>query len=430
MQIDNTSATGKMIRQMMAVLGEFDRNNTVEAISDGLARKARNGEMLPSTTRLGYEWSEVDERGKKALGATLVIVSEEAELVRLIYTRYEETAPSTLARWLNDQGHLLPRKVPAHRRRTGETHRFFDIKDVNRIVTDPLYTGTVEWGRTTTIPGKTPIIQTHHFPDLQIISFEQFMRVQRLRQQRRRVPTRSATSTYIFSGLVRCPKCGGKTTGEKKNYPRYEGMTRIYVCRAYHQYGKAGCEGWQVLESSVTKAVVPFVADLLENKLGLRQYVEEEARNMVLEQQGDRMKRLKGQVEAARSQLKRVQELTVQGLMTPEEAKPFIYEARETIERGENQLTGLEKTIVLQKELADAVSRVCADIEGALERLDRPALQAIVRQVFTRFTIGKQRRYRGTLDTWIESYEFRHEIQDLLAQGVHIGESHRSARPS
>ena len=116
--------------------------------------------------------------------------------------------------------------------------------------------------------------------------------------------------------------------------------------------------------------------------------------------------------------------------MTPEEAKPFIYEARETIERGEHQLSGLEKTIVLQKELADAVSRVCADIEGALERLDRPALQAIVRQVFTRFTIGKQRRYRGTLDTWIESYEFRHEIQDLLAQGVHIGSRHRSARPS
>jgi hypothetical protein len=216
----------------------------------------------------------------------------------------------------------------------------------------------------------------------------------------------------------------------KEKLPAIRGHDTDLRLSGIPPYGKQGCEGWQVLESSVTQAVVPFMADMLENKLGLRQYVEEEARNMVLEQQGDRMKRLKGQVEAARSQLKRVQEMTVQGLLRPEEAKPFIYEARETIERGQSQLGSLEKTLVLQRELADAVSEVCADIPGALQRLDRPALQAIVRQVFTQFTIGKQRRYQGKLDTWIESYEFRPEIQDLLAQGVHIGESHRSVRPS
>jgi site-specific DNA recombinase len=108
MQVDTSSAAGKLMRQMMAVLGEFDRNNTVEAISDGLARKARAGEMLPSTTRLGYEWSETDDRGKKVKGATLVVNSDEADLVQLIYDRYEETPPSTLARRLNADGHRLP----------------------------------------------------------------------------------------------------------------------------------------------------------------------------------------------------------------------------------------------------------------------------------------------------------------------------------
>jgi DNA invertase Pin-like site-specific DNA recombinase len=81
MFIDNNSATSKMIRQMLAIMSEFEASNDAEAMRDGQERIARAGKMLPSCIRLGYDWSAVDEHGRKAKGASLVIVPEEAKLV-------------------------------------------------------------------------------------------------------------------------------------------------------------------------------------------------------------------------------------------------------------------------------------------------------------------------------------------------------------
>ena len=421
MTIDNSSASGILIRQIMGVMAEFEVRNDAEAMRDGLERKARNGELRPTTLRTGFDWSEVYENGHekeglKKPGADLVINDEEAKLVKLIFDRYEKSAPSTLSWWLNSNGYRLPRKVQAHRRATGETERMFHYKDIASIINDPIYTGTIEWGRTTTMSGKTSMVHSHHFPELQIISFEQFNRAQAIRQQRKALPPKSAASNYIYSGLVRCPKCGGRTTGTLLSIPKHQSKVKRYVCRNYHAHGKAACDGWTALEPTVTKAVIPFLADLLENRLGLRRYVEEEARNMVMELQETRVQRLRGQLEAAQMQLKRVQELTVQGLMTAEEAKPFIYDARETIERSKSQLASVEQSIILEKELVEAISRVCFDITGTLEGLGPEALQAIIRQVFVNFTIARKSLGRGQVESWIVSYDLKPELKDLLAQ--------------
>jgi hypothetical protein len=382
---------------------------------DGLERQARAGNMMPSTPRLGYAWSQTDERGRKAKGASLVVVPEEKELVELIFSKSETVPPTTLSKWLNMNGYRLPRKVPHQRELTGEADRLFNYKDIIAIVSDPIYTGTVEWGRTTKVPGNTPVVYSHHYPELQIISFEQWNRLKRIREQRKKLPPKAVGSTYIYAGLLRCPKCGGKTMGQYKWLRQYGQKEKEYTCRQFHVYGKAACPGTQVMEKSVTRAVIPFLADLLENKLGLRGYVEEEARRMVIEGQEGRIQRLRGQIEAARTQLGKVQQMTVQGLMTTEEAKPFIYEARETIERNQAQLAAMEQSIVVQKDLVEAISRICSDVRGSLERLEPEALKTIVQQVFTKFTVGKRWARWRTLEVWIEAYELRPEIQDLLA---------------
>ncbi len=62
-----------------------------------------------------------------------------------------------------------------------------------------------------------------------------------------------------------------------------------------------------------------------------------------------------------------------------------------------------------------SISRVCIDLQGTLERLEPLVLQSLTRQVFKKFTIGKVGRGRNQ-KSWIESYEFTEDIQDLLAQ--------------
>lgn len=426
---DNNDAASRVFRQMLGILAEYEVNNDTEAMRDGMERKARAGALMPTFVRLGYDWSRTitDEEdttrdkvrvGRKAPGAKLIVNTEEAKLVQRIFSLYQQMPQTKVAWLLNEEGLRKPCKVRRRDLAPGATERLFDAKAIRDIITDELYTGMVEWGATTTIPGHTPVPHRHHFPELQIISFEQFNAVQSLMESRRKVPNKSAGSPYIYSGLMRCHLCGGKTVGKRQWHESYNYQeTRRYECRNRNIKGKVACRGSSAFEQTVTKAVIPFLVDLLENRLHLQQYVEAEAKAMMWEEHEGKSQRLQGQIEAARAQLKNIQTLAVQGVMTGEEARPFVYDARETIERCEAQLKGIEQQIIVKDELADAVSRVCTDIRGSLEALDPMALQTVVRQVFQWFSIGKH-GHGNHIKVWIHEYELREELKGLLATHI------------
>ena len=234
------------------------------------------------------------------------------------------------------------------------------------------------------------------------------------------MPGKSAGSPYVYSGLVRWRKCGGPTVAQRQRHLKYAGQeVRSYLCRGYHAMGKAAGSGWLVMEESVTKAVIPFLTNLLESRLGIRAYVESEAWRTQEEQEG-RTQRLQGEIEAANKQLRRVEKMVVGDLMTEEEARAFIYEARENIERAGNQLDGLEQKVALGHDLAEAMARVCSDIRVTLELLEPSALQAVVRQVFKRFSIGKK-GFGRSHTAWVETYEFTEELKGLLAMEITPG---------
>jgi site-specific DNA recombinase len=411
LDIDNNTPTGKMFRQMLGIMAEYERNTTADRMFDGLERKARSEELLPTALRLGYDWTATDSRGHKAPGADMVINAKEAELVHLIFELYELEAQTRVGLILNEHGHRLPCKVPGLQDRYERTERLFSSQDVRRIVADPIYTGMVGWGCTTKRPGYTPTPYRYHRTDLQIISFEQFNRVGRTIQEKAKVPRRSGSSPWIYSGLLRCPRCGGPTVGTPLS--RSSGG---YVCRNYNQYGKSGCAGWWCAESTVNRAVIPFLTDLLENRINIRQQVARQATEQAWEKNEGRAGRLKGQMEAAKEQLKRIQTLAAEGIMTPEEARPFVLGARETIERAERELVEVGQSVAAREALEETVRAISSDIRGLLERSSAPTLKAIAIQVFKYFTISRRGHGLHVVAEVIEPYELREEVQELLAQ--------------
>lgn len=52
-RFDNQTPIGKFTRQLFASLAELDRNTIVDTTKDGLVRKARNGDLMPTYVRLG-----------------------------------------------------------------------------------------------------------------------------------------------------------------------------------------------------------------------------------------------------------------------------------------------------------------------------------------------------------------------------------------
>ena len=415
------SNVGEMSEGVMDWVNWFLAKQTAEKVYNSMRFLAEQGKLLPSCVQLGYDWSEVDENGHKKPGASLVKNEEEAKLVQLIFDLYERMSQQKVARWLNEQGYRFPCKLPGRRAKwNNRTERFFQPKDIHTIISNELYVGMVVWGKTTTDKRRQPEPQTHWFPELQIISFEQFNRVQKIKEERKKIPIKSVDSPYIYSGILRCPYCGGRVVGKRQRYPAYGYVkTKRYECRNYHAYGKAACKGWAALERTVTRAVIPFLADLFENKLNLKRYVEEEAKNMAWEEHEGKARELEAEIEAAKATLKRTQRLAVEGILTPEEAKGFVLEAREKIERTEKKLQALKEQTYLRDELTQAIHQICTDVKGALEKLNEEALRAVVRQVFKSFTIGK-RGHGPTQKVWIQSYEFQEEFKQLLAQELTI----------
>lgn len=96
-QIDTTTAAGKMMFQMLAVLSEFERNLTAERTSTALQHKKATGQKYCNQVPYGFE----------AVDGRLIEVSQEAAVVAEIQA--SRTAGNTLQAIAND---LNTRGIP------------------------------------------------------------------------------------------------------------------------------------------------------------------------------------------------------------------------------------------------------------------------------------------------------------------------------
>jgi len=98
--IDTTTAAGKMMFQMLAVLSEFERNLTAERTSGALQHKKATGQKYTNQTPYGFE----------AIEGRLVEVKQEAEVVAEIQAaRSSGSTLQSIADNLNGRG--IPTKT-------------------------------------------------------------------------------------------------------------------------------------------------------------------------------------------------------------------------------------------------------------------------------------------------------------------------------
>ena len=99
-QIDTTTAAGKMMFQMLAVLSEFERNLTAERTKGALQHKKATGQKYTNQTPYGFE----------AIEGRLVQVQQEAEIVAEIQAaRSSGNTLQSIADGLN--GRNIPTKT-------------------------------------------------------------------------------------------------------------------------------------------------------------------------------------------------------------------------------------------------------------------------------------------------------------------------------
>jgi len=425
-------------------VGKIHKRQSLLALTRGMKEKARQGKLQPTYAAFGYEWTErwPDDgsvagvkAGAKKPGADLMVVPEEANLVRRIFNLYEEVSQRQVAMRLNREGLRKPVKSRAWRRKTQtrengqrviterdeeRTERLWSPADINEIIANPLYAGLLVWGaRCTSRFMKDFEGVQHHRPDLQIVSMEQYNRCQRLIRERRKVPPTSVGSPYVFSGVLRCRHCGGRMVGKRQRERRAarQGLEKRYECRAYHVLGKQGCRGQSVYETTAKKAFLPAIVDLLENRLRLDAALREVACELAAPSAGQRKETFAAELAAIATAQERLVDAVAEGLLPPDAIRRKQLDLMEKREYIEKRLATLHRNRESTAEIARALDLVQSDLGQLLENAPEPQLARLCRLVFRSFSVEVEVANGRTAR--IAGYEFTPEFADLLAAQAH-----------
>jgi len=182
-----------ILEAMLEAMAEYYSLNLAEEVKKGMTEKAERG-GYQTTPPFGYTM----------INKKLVILENEAKIVKLIFEKFASREMNTLplARYANSLGAKTKRGNP------------FENRTVDYILNNPVYIGKARWtptGRTRrnfTNPDSI-IMDSDHEP---IIDIELWDKVQaRIKENKEIYRKNESTTAQIktwLKGLVRCPECG------------------------------------------------------------------------------------------------------------------------------------------------------------------------------------------------------------------------------
>ena len=213
--VNTSTGEGMEMMPFYNIFNEWYAAQTSKKIRAVWQSKADNGKRISSTVPYGYVRDAEDKE-------KWLIDEPAAAVVRKIYELcLAGRGPSQIARQLESERVLVP---SAYYESVGRKHSQkvplnpynWDQATVVGILENRQYTGCAVNFKSTTVSYKVhkvihnPVDQQQIIPNMQepIVSEEIWLRVQELRENRRRNTATGRTS--LFSGLVYCPDCGAK----------------------------------------------------------------------------------------------------------------------------------------------------------------------------------------------------------------------------
>jgi site-specific DNA recombinase len=208
---DTTTAMGRMFITIVAALAQWERENTGERIRMGMEQKAREGNWVINQAPFGYE---IDKENK-----TLVINDQEALIVKRIYDDYLNGKTMKKIAIEFNKSNISTK--------TGAIWNDFKVK---YILSNPLYIGTMRYNYRVNKENYFEVEDAHSA----IISKDTFESAQKIRESRRVVHPRSATSKFIFSGIAKCARCGAPLAGKYGYYKSKTKKDHVTRPRSYY----------------------------------------------------------------------------------------------------------------------------------------------------------------------------------------------------
>ena len=165
-------------------------------------------------------------------------------------------------------------------------------------------------------------------------------------------------------------------------------------------------------------AATSFLTDLLENKLRIRDHLQDAAAEMEREEPSDRIQGLQAEIAAAKHALGKLQDGYLDGIFEREEASIRSLDAREQIEKAERKIHELETVSGAKDDLTGALRLLEVPLSEFLESMPTDHLARLCRAVFRRFTV-KTSGYGWGRQGLVDTYELTPAIKQALLDSVH-----------
>lgn len=252
---DTSTPQGRLIINQMMSIAQFEAENTGQRIRQVQEYKVSQGEVISGSTPIGY--SVV----KKHL-----VPNEHADAVRQVFDYYNTSGNLRKTMIFSVPFGVFPSTA-------------FAFKNILR---NPVYIGKKR--------------ENDHFCE-PIIEKDVFESVQR---QLGMNVKRSQKRTYVFSGLIRCAKCGCTMAGlQKQQNSKNKTMYSAYRCgKRYSSGGLKLCSNTKViyedkLEKYMLDHIRPEIRDLVFTcEVEQKKHVDNSARLSALNKKQDRLKEL------------------------------------------------------------------------------------------------------------------------------------------
>ena len=262
-RFESDTPAGKMQFQMMALVGEFERNTIAQNVKMGMKAKARAGEWCGGIAPLGYRWVSMEGTEHSVRKKSRLEIDEkEAETVQLIFELYASgKGYKAIVNQINQMGCKTKRG------------NAFSVAQLRTILTNPVYIGKVrfnvrrDWNekRRNNINPDPIIVDGIHKA---IIEEEQWNQVQFLISQKSGRPSGIYDGEYPLTGIMKCPECGAGMVISRVINKKADGSKRkltYYACGNWKNKGIAVCHSNMIRVEKANSVVYQRIEELLNN---------------------------------------------------------------------------------------------------------------------------------------------------------------------
>jgi DNA invertase Pin-like site-specific DNA recombinase len=321
-----------------------ERRRILKRMKRSMKAKADQGRFTGGGVALGYKVIHLDR------DSDLAVDESEAETVKAAFNILQATGGNmgAAAKQMNKLGHR------------GKKGQLFAPHTIRLLANRRLYIGIFETGYTDKIT---------HRPDLQIISGQQFDRVQSLIKSRAgKSKDMGRRGRYVFTGFVACGACGGPMVAAKQ----VRTGAIAYQCATQRAHGTAACPGNKAYsEHLILPPIVEFLAGFIRNQIDFNAALDSAAAQYgktVTEEAIEAS--ISGEIASVQAGKERLIEAISLGILTNQEAAAKLAELRAQEARLIAELSGIAEKVEIMAEWQKALDALKKqDITGRLYEL-------------------------------------------------------------